>query len=270
MNAYELKQEARRERLENAADKLEAKAGAVLNVGKDHYSRDWAFITQPGPMRVREQWNKKQDRAFADVQQARELREKANSIGAGGISSDNPDAIEQLQAKLADLEARQARMKAINAAHKRYLKDPASLDKAQLSEPEKTMIRNYQPAYSWEPHPFPPYRISNNNANMHRIRERIEALRAKPTESTETTIGDVRIVENADANRLQMFFPGKPSDDIRRALKSAGFRWAPTEGAWQRHLSDYARYQAEQVIARMDSSRTAKRSPHGGLRPPFF
>ena len=32
MNAYEQKQEARRERLENAADKLEAKAAAVLAV----------------------------------------------------------------------------------------------------------------------------------------------------------------------------------------------------------------------------------------------
>jgi len=49
------------------------------------------------------------------------------------------------------------------------------------------------------------------------------------------------VVENAGAMRLQLVFDGKPSDGCCAALKSAGFRWAPSQGAWQRQLTDNAR-----------------------------
>ena len=41
-------------------------------------------------------------------------------------------------------------------------------------------------------------------------------------------------------NRLQVFFDGKPDADTRAELKSSGFRWAPSVGAWQRQLTDNA------------------------------
>ena len=43
-------------------------------------------------------------------------------------------------------------------------------------------------------------------------------------------------------NRLQVFFPGKPAPEIRAAMKRFGFRWAPSVGAWQRHLNNAARH----------------------------
>ena len=58
----------------------------------------------------------------------------------------------------------------------------------------------------------------------------------------------VEIVENDSLNRLQILFPGKPSEAIRSQLKSAGFRWSPTEGAWQRQLNDGARWAAKRVL----------------------
>jgi hypothetical protein len=41
---------------------------------------------------------------------------------------------------------------------------------------------------------------------------------------------------------LQLKFNGKPSQQVRTILKANGFRWAPSEMAWQRFLknSDYA------------------------------
>jgi hypothetical protein len=33
--------------------------------------------------------------------------------------------------------------------------------------------------------------------------------------------------------RVRLFYPGKPGEEIRSRLKSAGFRWSPTIGAWQ-------------------------------------
>ena len=42
---------------------------------------------------------------------------------------------------------------------------------------------------------------------------------------------------NREDNRLQVFFDGKPDADTRAELKSNGFRWAPSVGAWQRQLT---------------------------------
>lgn len=41
-------------------------------------------------------------------------------------------------------------------------------------------------------------------------------------------------------NRLQIFFNDKPNKDTCTELKSKGFRWAPSIGAWQRQLNDNA------------------------------
>ena len=49
-----------------------------------------------------------------------------------------------------------------------------------------------------------------------------------------------RVVVNTTENRLQIIFDGKPDADIRTELKSEGFRWAPSQGAWQRQLTDNA------------------------------
>ena len=43
---------------------------------------------------------------------------------------------------------------------------------------------------------------------------------------------------NAEENRIQVLFDEKPDDEIRRELKSNGFKWAPSKNAWQRHLNE--------------------------------
>ena len=57
------------------------------------------------------------------------------------ISSDDPEAITKLKEKIEKAETNQTRMKAINAAHRKYHKNRDSLDKAELSEAEKDAIR---------------------------------------------------------------------------------------------------------------------------------
>ena len=37
--------------------------------------------------------------------------------------------------------------------------------------------------------------------------------------------------------RIRVYFPDKPEEDVRRVMKSNGFRWSPSVGAWQRDLS---------------------------------
>ena len=72
--------------------------------------------------------------------------------------------------------------------------------------------------------------------------------RRRSAESVERTVGDVRVVENVEENRLQLFFPGKPDAGIRGDLKRAGFRWSPSNGCWQAHLSANAKHRACGVL----------------------
>jgi hypothetical protein len=71
------------ERLEGWAAKREQRAQAVLNPGENHYSRDWAFITQPGHIPARARFNRAVEREAASVQKAREMRGRAASLRAG-------------------------------------------------------------------------------------------------------------------------------------------------------------------------------------------
>src|SRR5690606_484329 len=92
--------------------------------------------------------------------------------------------------------------------------------------------------------------LANNSANIRRLKARLadlERKRSRPT--TEETIGAVRIVQDTEANRLRIFFPAKPSASTIATLKRNGFRWAPSVGAWQRHLSNSALYWAREIAA---------------------
>lgn len=44
----------------------------------------------------------------------------------------------------------------------------------------------------------------------------------------------LRLEENHEAARVQLFFDGKPDEETRAKLKANGFRWSPRFGAWQR------------------------------------
>lgn len=175
----------------------------------------------------------------------RNLRPDLRPIMAG-----DSDAVSRLKEELAKLESMQARMKSINTAHKKFQKDPAILDVLDLSDSDREMIRNYKPAYSWEPHPFAPYQLTNNNANIRRVKDRIEQL-SKAKETSDTVIeGDgVRLEDSPADNRIRLFFPGKPSDEVRTTLKKSGFRWSPTIGAWQAYRNHNAMDVAKSFVS---------------------
>ena len=166
------------------------------------------------------------------------------------IMSGDSDAIQRLQAELSTLQSKQAHMKAVNAAHKRYMKDPASLDKSEFPESTKNTIRNYKPRYSWEPHPFAPFELTNNSANIRRVEARIQSLsaaKAAPVIEREGTAA--RLEDDPPANRIRLYFPGKPDDAVRSKLKSNGFRWSPTIGAWQAYRNHNSLSVAQQIAA---------------------
>jgi len=99
---------------------------------------------------------------------------------------------------------------------------------------------------------FPAYAFQNNNAEMRRIKKRIEYLESLASrETTEQVINGVRLLENVEANRVQLFFDSIPSEEVRKKLKANGFRWCPSEGAWQRHLNPRAAWWAKELLKQL-------------------
>ena len=71
----------------------------------------------------------------------------------------------------------------------------------------------------------------------------------KETEDKEYTISCVRVVENAKENRLQLFFAGIPSKEIRSQLKENNtFRWTPSIGCWQSYLNRWCIERAKVIL----------------------
>jgi len=263
---FQERKEARIERYEERAEQAKAEANARFNspankclssmdgqpilIGHHSEKRHRALIARA---------HNDMDKGCEEVKKAEYYKDKAISASHNGaIMTDDPNALLKLRAKLAELEALQATMKAVNAAHKRFLRKPESLDSSGLSDAYKSRVRDYKPQYSWEPHPFPPYAMSNNNANIKRVRDRIkqlESLVAKQITADapqETLSGDGwRIVEDVQDNRLCFVFDAKPNESTRERLRACGFKWSPTRGAWVRMLNNSARANAEYVATQL-------------------
>ena len=95
---------------------------------------------------------------------------------------------------------------------------------------------------------YAPYRLTNNNANIRRMKQRVKALKAKEnTATSELRFDGGVIIDNAEADRVQIDFGGKPSDSVREALNRAGWRWTPTLVLWQRKRTPAAMYSAKAI-----------------------
>lgn len=254
MNRYEEEQAARKARLEERATELHAKATAKID--KAHKMAEIIPFGQPilvghhSEQRDRNYRKRIHDgftKGFDMLKAANKATSRAEAAGTGGISSDDPDAITKLTNQLAQLTDLHNTMTRANMLVRKG--DIAALI-VLLGEAQAQKLM--RPNYMGKPG-FEPWQLSNNSANMRRIRLRIKTLQQKATSEPKETEwpNGIRIIENVEANRLQLIFPGKPSPAARALLKSAGFRWASSEGAWQRQLNNAARYQAEYVLSQI-------------------
>lgn len=191
------------------------------------------------PVRKKEKQNAAMDSNMREWQDIQGLLDKIRSTGRGGISADDPDAVSKLQEKLDSLEQSQETMKAVNAYYRKH----KTLDGCPYLSPQTLEKLKADMAQGWhlEGKPFASWALSSNNAEIHRVKDRIESLTRKtdtPFTGWEFDGGKVEI--NKEENRLQIFFDDKPDADTRAELKSQGFRWAPSTEAWQRQLTDNA------------------------------
>jgi len=153
---------------------------------------------------------------------------------AESIYSDDPDAVEALEAKAAKLEAERDQRKAANAAYKRGGWDavrPILGDERTASAMRTLALCPYNRV------PFPPYSLQNIGATIRTARKRIEEVKRQAAERAKTeAAGGFRIARDYRGEWCAAQFSEKPAREVIDALKAAGFRWGA--GRWVGRIAD--------------------------------
>ena len=237
------------EKIDSLLDTYARKLAANMNHGYEIDARVPSILIAGGsnfPVRQKEKQNAARDSNMQEWQYIQGLLDKIRSTGMGGIRQDDPQAIPKLQKKLAGLEKAQETMKAVNAYYRKH----GTLDGCPHLSPENLENLKADMASGWhyEKKPFQSWELSNNNAEIRRVRQRIESLtRANEVAYVGWEFDGGHVEANREQGRLQVFFDGKPEADARQQLKENGFRWAPSVGAWQRLLNDNAYYASDRI-----------------------
>lgn len=202
-------------------------------------------------------WDKNMEN-FRKADHYLDMLKRAHTLA---VKSDDPEVLDFLRAKLAGLEEAHALMVSANA----YYRKNKTLEGFE-GIPADTMAWITRPGVylpggrngdgsplAFYGKPFPTYELTNSNANIKRVKQRIETLEAvKASKSIEEEHDGYTYRENAEAMRVQLRFDGKPDDETRALLKRNGFRWAPSQGVWQRQLNDNGKYAAHRVMEVLD------------------
>lgn len=199
---------------------------------------------------------KKKNRQIAAFDNNREffnetqkLLDKIKSISNGSelIKSSDEDCIERLEYKLETLKALQEKMKAVNAALRKKDIEEGNLDLMELGYTEDDIKKIRTPDFAGRIG-CPAYMLQNNNQEIHRVEDRINSLKAIKDKGTiEEENEGYTYREDPESMRIQFIFDGKPGDEVRNILKQNGFRWAPSQGAWQRQLTRNGQWSADIV-----------------------
>ena len=206
------------------------------------------------PVRKKEKQNKAWDKNYQFFDETQGILSKMENILYGNeqIKSSDENAIEKLEEKLKNLKDMQERMKAANKAIRLKDAEKGNEQLRIMGYSDKQIKELREPDFGGRIG-YPDYALQNNNANIHRIEGRIKKLQATKERGTlETENHFFKIVENTETMRLQLFFDEKPEPEVRAVLKSNGFRWAPSQSAWQRQLTDNARYALKRVVEKLE------------------
>jgi len=265
MNEFEQKQEERKarylelaEKADKASETASGRATGILSIipmgqpifvghhSERRHRRDLATVDRA--MR----------KSIDETNKADHYRDKAAGVGKAGISSDDPEAVVKLRLKLAGMEDRREGIKKANRLIRKKSATPETVAEGMGWKLE-TAIRVMQPDYAGRIG-FPSYELTNLGANIRRVKGRIEELlRAEETPARPDVECDgFTIHEDRDENRIRLLFDGKPPAEVRAVLKRNGFRWSPTNCAWQRHLNNAGRHAAEYVRTCLDQRTQAE------------
>lgn len=255
MNAYQEKLKAKRERYLVRAESASQEATNRFNssnvkavIGLQGEPIKIGHHSEGRHRRLLEKADKDMQKGCEAVDKAKYYENKAASVGKGGISSDDPDCIEKLKEKLANLQNLQERMKSANKAIKKN--DDEALKALGYNEAQIISFKN--PDFCGRIG-YASYQLTNNNSNIKRIKDRIASLeKMAVAEDVEQEYDGFTYKE--EDNRAQFVFPDKPSEEIRAILKNHSFKFSPSRGAWVRQLTGNGKFAAKMVIEKLKNA----------------
>lgn len=276
MSSYEDKKQARIDYYREKADK--ARQESESKYKKSHDMLEAIPLGQPmmpdhysykADKSYRNRAAKAMDNSIEAQKKAEYYEQKAKAAeNNNAISSDDPEAVTKLKDKLEKLQNFQNRMKTVNAYYRKNgtMKGFEGISDEKAAEIDEG-VKN---SYSWITAPYAPYELSNNNAEINRLKKRIAALESrKEVGFAGWEFEGGKAVPNTDENRLQLFFDEIPSEEQRGVLKSNGFRWSRYNKAWQRQLNANAIYAASRIsfLQPSDGSDIRKIQPKAKKEP---
>ena len=230
----------------NLIKKAESKQNAV--------SRELSFIPFGQPILVGHHSESKHrnllKRAHNVFNKAHELANKASyyesraeKIGKGGISSDDPSAIIKLKEKLEELEIKHQKMLDANACIRKN--DRVGLEKLGFLADDIECLFN--PKYS-RTKGFEPYQLQYSKKEQKRIKDRILQLEYRQNRENKE-IKKENYIYKEEENRIIFKFNNKPNKETISVLKKHGLKWSPSRLAW---VCFFNEYKAKEIMEKLD------------------
>lgn len=230
---------AKVERREEWANRRREEAAALLK-RNEPYRGDYAFNTQPGHIPERARAIRREDRAFEHLRTAQHHDAKASGLADQldrAVYSDDADAVQQLEARIAEREAERDRIKAYNATCRAAVKAGRKMgDTSLLNERQREDLKSCAVAGQLRAEkgcPFPGYVLSNLGGRIAADRDRIKDIqRRQERAASAAEAGGVKILRSD--GWCTITFAEKPSRAILDALRAAGYGWGG--GSWSGYL----------------------------------
>lgn len=231
----------RRERLERKVERRlewaqghEQKAES-LHRSNDRYRGDVAFNTQPGHIPERARAIRRTEKAFEHSRTAKYHTGKAAGLQDQldrTIFSDDHDAIEKLEEKIAKLEMDRERMKKANAiVRKKKLTNDEKVQQLMdsLGFGKRMAQTLLEPDFCGR-YGFASFELSNRGAEIRRAKQRIDDIKLRNQRAAAAEAAGGVLVEKLANGYCRVTFEEKPERDVLNALRDAGFYWGG--GCW--------------------------------------
>ena len=212
-----------------------------------------AMITGPAnfPVRRHEKANRSERRHYELWQEWRNRAKKA-IVRKSKPEKTYTSELERYRAELAAMQKNHELMKEGNKRIK-----AAKKSGEDISEYLKTTF-NIQPhmiewTMKWG------FGLTNNNANMKRVEQRIKELEKKESMKNENpittyTFDGGKLIINYEIDRLQVMFDTRPTSQELNAWKDKGlnsYNWSPSNNAWQRKITPNAIWSVKRMLPQL-------------------
>ena len=195
-------------------------------------------------------WNA-MGKSVQESEKAEYYRKKAEAAeNNNAIYTEDEDSVERLEEKIARLEKLQQAMKDRNkiVRDKKLTEEEkiAKLIETGMTEkaaqglivPDVCNDIGYAACY-----------LTNNSATIRNAKKRLERVkRLKSQEEKTYEVNGIRVVENPQENRFQIFFVKKPAEENRQKLQHVGYRYSYGNGCWQCYLKRWNIEAGKQIL----------------------